>query len=37
MNLKTKVRWVDEKRVYVETPQGILCLIPNKNYYLTLV
>lgn len=22
MNLKTKVRWVDEKRVYVETPQG---------------
>lgn len=22
MEPKTKVRWVDEKRVYVETPQG---------------
>lgn len=22
MEIKTKVRWVDEKRVYVETPQG---------------
>ena len=22
MEQKTKVRWVDEKRVYVETPQG---------------
>ena len=22
MEPKTKVKWVDEKRVYVETPQG---------------
>lgn len=35
MELKTKVRWIDEKRVYVETPQGddFILGFPNEELY----
>ena len=35
MEPKTKVRWVDEKRVYVETPQGddFIVGFPDESLY----